>query len=262
MNDPSVTTLLVLVAAAFLAGWVDAVVGGGGLVQLPALILAFPQALPVNLLATNKLASICGTSTAAVTYARRIRPDPRTVVALAVAACLGSVLGALVAARIPKAAFNPIILVVLIAVGAYTLMRPTMGTETKLRYSGRRHLGLALILGAVIGFYDGALGPGTGSFFVICLVGLAGYAFVDASAKAKVANFATNLGALFVFIPHGAVVWEIGLIMGAANVIGGYLGARVAVTRGSVFVRGVFIVVVGAFIVRIGYDVGRQLVGT
>ena len=104
----------------------------------------------------------------------------------------------------------------------------------------------------VIGFYDGALGPGTGSFFVFALVGLTGYAFLEASAKAKIANFATNLAALVVFIPHGAVMWPIGVVMGLANIAGGYIGARTAVSRGTGFVRIVFIVVVGGFVVRIG----------
>jgi uncharacterized membrane protein YfcA len=109
--------------------------------------------------------------------------------------------------------------------------------------------------GLAVGFYDGVLGPGTGSFFVIGLVGLLGYSFLDASAKAKLANWATNLGALCVFVPQGAVLWKVGLVLGLSNLVGGYLGARVAISRGSGFVRGFFIVVVTAFTVRIGGDV-------
>ncbi len=261
MDDPSLLTFVLLGFAALVAGWVDAVVGGGGLVQLPALVVAFPAAAPVQLLATNKLASICGTSTAAVTYLRRVRPDLRTLIPLAVAAFAGSSLGAVVASHLPKSWFNPIILVVLIGVGGYTLARPALGLSGSLRYAGRRHLGAALALGAVIGWYDGALGPGTGSFFVITLVAWVGYAFLQASAMAKLANFATNLAALCVFVPQGAVSWRIGLIMGAANLAGGYLGARTAVARGHAFVRAVFILVVGAFTLRIGYDVLRQVIG-
>lgn len=253
---PHVAALLVL--AAFTAGWVDAVVGGGGLIQLPALLVAFPQAAPVQLLATNKLASICGTSTSAMTYARRIRPDPATAIPLALAAFAGSLLGAVVASWLPKALFDPIILVVLVAVGAYTLLKPSLGAVTALRHTGRGHLLVAVGIGAVIGCYDGALGPGTGSFFVFALVGLSGYAFLEASAKAKIANFATNLAALAVFVPQGAVAWHIGLLMGAANVVGGYLGARTAVARGHAFVRVVFVLVVGAFVVKIGGDLARR----
>lgn len=255
MIDPDLGTTLILVLAALFAGWLDAVVGGGGLVQLPALLLAFPQAAPVHLLAVNKLSSICGTSVSAVTYWRRIRPDPRTAGVLALAAFGGSVLGALAASHIPKAAFSPIILVVLVGVGAYTLLRPELGRNTELRYGGRRHQAAAVLVGAGAGMYDGALGPGTGSFLVFALVGWSGYAFLEATAKAKVANAATNLAALLVFAVQGAVHWQLGLLMGTANVVGGYLGTRTAVARGSGFVRTVFVVVVGAFVIRIGWDV-------
>ena len=124
-----------------------------------------------------------------------------------------------------------------------------------LRFSGHRHTAAAMVTGLAVGFYDGALGPGTGSFFVISLVGLLGYNFLDASAKARMANWATNLAALCVFVPQGVVLWEVGLVMGACNLVGGYLGARLAVARGARFVRIFFIVVVAAFIVRIGGDV-------
>jgi uncharacterized membrane protein YfcA len=135
------------------------------------------------------------------------------------------------------------------------LVRPTLGGATALRFSGHRHTVAAMLTGLAIGFYDGALGPGTGSFFVITLVGLLGYSFLEASAKARLANWATNLAALCVFVPQGAVLWKVGLVMGACNLVGGYLGARTAVSRGTAFVRVFFIVVVSAFIVRIGGEV-------
>lgn len=251
--DPTLTLLALIALAGFLAGLVDAVVGGGGLIQLPALLLAFPGASPAQLLATNKLGSIAGTGTAAVTYWRRVRPDLRTAVPMAVLAYLGAVGGAFIGLHIPKSAFNPIILVLLIAVGAYTLFKPALGTTTALRWDGTgRHTVTAALIGCLIGVYDGALGPGTGSFMVFALVGVLGYAFLEASAKAKIANFATNLGALTVFAPGGHVMWQVGLVLAAGNLLGGYAGARTAVRLGSRFVRVVFVLVVSAFIVRIG----------
>lgn len=250
--DPTPTLLAVIAVAGFLAGWVDAVVGGGGLIQLPALLLALPGATPAQLLATNKLGSIAGTTTAAVTYYRRVGPDLRTALPMAVLAYLGAVGGAFLGLHIPKSAFNPIILVLLVGVGAYTLFKPTLGTSTALRWDGARHTTAAMLIGFAIGVYDGALGPGTGSFMVFALVGLLGYAFLEASAKAKIANFATNLGALTVFAPGGHVLWKVGLVLAGANLLGGYVGARTAVRLGSRFVRWVFIVIVSAFIVRIG----------
>ena len=250
MPDP--TTLVLLALAASAAGFVDAVVGGGGLVQLPALVLGLPGASPVQVLATNKLASICGTSVSSLTYYRRVRPHPGTFVPLMAFAFLGSLGGAVLASHIPEDAFTPIVLVVLVAVGAYVVLRPELGAATRLRFSGHRHTAAAMAAGLVIGAYDGALGPGTGSFFVFTLVGLLGYAFLEASAKARMANWATNLAALCVFVPQDAVMWRVGLVMGGCNLVGGYVGARTAVVRGGRFVRLLFVVVVGAFVVRIG----------
>jgi uncharacterized membrane protein YfcA len=255
MGDPSTTVMVLLGLAGLMAGFVDAVVGGGGLVQLPALLLAFPGAAPVQVLATNKLASICGTSVSSATFYRRVRPDPRTFLPLMLLALLGSVIGALVASHLPRSAFDPIVLVVLVLVGGYVLVSPQVGTTSVLRFSGHRHTAAAMLTGLGIGFDDGAIGPGTGSFFVFTLVGLLGYSFLEASAKAKLANWATNLGALLVFVPQGAVMWRVGLLVGLANLLGGYVGARTAVARGSRFVRVFFIVVVSAFIVRIGGQV-------
>jgi uncharacterized membrane protein YfcA len=253
--EPTLTVLLLLALAAVTAGFVDAVVGGGGLVQLPALLLGLPAASPVEILATNKLGSVCGTSVSSATYYRRIRPDPRTFGPLMLAAFVGSVLGAVAASRIPAEAFEPIVLVALVVVGAYVLLKPDLGSETALRFAGHRHLATAVAAGLAIGFYDGVLGPGTGSFLVIAMVGLLGYSFLEGSAKARLANWATNVAALCVFVPQGAVLWKVGLVMGACNLAGGYLGARVAVSKGSRFVRIFFIVVVSAFIVRISGQV-------
>ena len=246
-------TTLLLMLAGFIAGWVDAVAGGGGLIQLPALLLV-PGMGPVQALATNKVAGIMGTSVSAATYFRRVRPDLWTAAPMALAALAGAGGGAVVATWLPPGVFRPVILVALVLVAGYTVARPGVGRVTALRWAGRRHLVAALALGAAIGFYDGLLGPGTGTFLVIGLVALLGYGFLDASASAKIVNAATNLGALVVFALQGAPLWKLGLVVGAANVAGAYLGARMAVAHGSAFVRVVFVVVVGALIVRLGWE--------
>jgi uncharacterized protein len=251
VSDPTLTTLLFLGLAAFAAGWIDAVVGGGGLVQLPALLVGLPGASPAQLLATNKFGSIFGTATSSVTYYRRVHPDLRTALPMAAVAYVGSIGGALIGLHIPKSAFNPIILVLLVLVGAYTLFKPDLGKESIRRYDGARHTVFAMITGFVIGVYDGALGPGTGSFLVFALVGLLGYTFLEASAKAKITNFATNLGALTIFLPMGLVLFKVGFVIAIANLVGGYVCARTAVARGSGFVRAVFVLIVSAFIVKI-----------
>ena len=250
-------TLLLIVAAAFAAGWVDAVVGGGGLLQLPALLL-IPGMTPIQALATNKFASIFGTATSSVTYYRRAKPDIRTALPMAGIALAGSFGGAAVATVLPASAFKPIIVVALLAVALFTAFKPQMGAATRLRFSGHKHHITAGAAGLVIGFYDGLIGPGTGTFLVLTLVALLGYDFLQASAKAKIVNFATNAGALILFIPHGAVLWLLGGILAVANVAGSYLGSRMAISRGSTFIRVVFLIVVIALIGKLGVDVWNE----
>ena len=249
-------TLGLLLLAGLTAGWVDAVVGGGGLIQLPALLLGLGTGSPAVLaLGTNKLASICGTLTSAVTYYGRVRPDLRTALPMAAFALTGALAGAALATALPSSAIVPIVLVALVCVLVYTLRRPALGQMTTLRHNGSRHHVTACGLGLVIGVYDGAVGPGTGSFLVFGLVSLLGYGFVQASAKAKIANVATNLGALIIFVPQGVVLGRLGLAMGAANMLGGYVGARTAVARGAGFVRIVVVAVSSVLVLRLGYQV-------
>lgn len=250
-------TLVLVVLAAFAAGWIDAVVGGGGLMQLPALLL-IPGIAPIQALATNKLASVFGTATSSVTYYRRAKPDIRTAIPMALIALAGSFGGAAVATLLPAAAFKPIIVVALLAVALFTALRPQMGAATRLRFQGHRHHVMAGAAGLVIGFYDGMIGPGTGTFLVIALVALLGYDFLQASAKAKIVNLATNAGALLLFIPHGSVLWLLGGILAIANVAGSYLGSRMAISRGTGFIRVVFLVVVVALIAKLGVDVWNE----
>jgi uncharacterized membrane protein YfcA len=251
------TTLILIVVAGFAAGWVDAVVGGGGLIQLPALLL-LPGITPVQALATNKMGSIFGTSTSAVTFYARVKPDLWTAVPMALIALGGSFGGAILAASLPASVFKPIIVAALVAVALFTALKPNVGDITMLRHNGHRHYVVACLIGGAIGFYDGLIGPGTGSFLVIALVSAMGYAFLEASAKAKIVNMATNAGALLFFLPHGSLLWGVGLVLGVANMAGGYLGARAAVKQGSGFIRVVFLLVVSALILKLGYDVWQD----
>jgi uncharacterized membrane protein YfcA len=206
-------------------------------------------------LATNKIAGICGTVTSSITYARRVRPPLRTALPMAALALAGAVAGALCAGLLPEKVFRPLVLAGVLGVGFYVLRRPDLGNVTALRLGPRAHLAAAAAIGVGLGFYDGIFGPGTGSFLVFALVGVLGYAFLEASALARIVNLATNLGAVLVFVPQGAPLWGPGICMGAATVAGAYLGARTAVSRGSRFVRLVFLVVVGGLALRLGYDV-------
>jgi uncharacterized membrane protein YfcA len=251
----SLVDVLVLCAFAFLAGGLDAVVGGGGLVQLPALLVVLPQAPVVALLGTNKLASVVGTASAAVTYNRRIAVDRATAAWMAGAAFLGSGGGALLATQVGSDALKPLVLAALVGVFVYTLRTPSLGEVELLRLHPRAQRAVALVGGALIGFYDGFIGPGTGSFLVFLLVGAVGLSFLHASATAKVVNTATNLAALALFAAGGHVLWGLGVAMAASNLAGSQVGTRLAIRQGSGWVRRVFIVVVSVLIARLAYDV-------
>jgi len=257
--DVGLADVLLLCAFALLAGAVDAVVGGGGLVQLPALLVILPQAPVVALLGTNKLASIVGTSSAAATYLRRTSVDRRTAASMALTAFAGSAGGALLASRVRSDVLLPVVLVVLVAVFVYTLRRPALGEAERLRLTSGVQRAVALSGGAAIGFYDGLAGPGTGSFLVFLLVGAVGLSFLHASATAKVVNTATNLAALIVFAWGGNVLWAVGAAMAVSNLVGAQLGARLAIRHGSTLVRRVFLVVTSVLIARLAYDVAGGL---
>jgi uncharacterized membrane protein YfcA len=181
------------------------------------------------------------------------------VAPLVVASAAGAAVGASLARLLPREAFTPIVLVALIGVGLYVWRRPQLGMASVRKHVGRRHYGLTAVIGLVVGAYDGFLGPGTGSFFVILLVAVIGYGFLEASAMAKIANLITNLSAIVVFGLSGSVLWTLGLLMGAANLVGGYLGARTAISRGNSFVRKIFLVVLFGLIIKLAYDVAVQL---
>ncbi len=254
MGELSIATGLFLLLAAFFAGFVDSIAGGGGLIQLPGLLIALPKSDTVTVLGTNKLASVFGTTTAAALYRRQIKPERKILLAMALPAFIGSAVGASLASRLPTASMRPIVLILLIVVAIYTWLKPDLGKIELLRHHSSRRVQISIVAGAGIGFYDGIFGPGTGSFLMLVLVASLGYAFITASAIAKVVNVSTNLGAILIFGVHGAILWQIGLALGAANVSGAVIGSHLAIRGGSTLVRKVFLVVTVALIIKVGID--------
>lgn len=243
-----------MLLASSAAGLVDAIVGGGGLIMVPSLFGLFPQAVPATLLGTNKAASIWGTGWSAWQYARRVQLPSRRLLGALLATFVGSVCGAWLATRVSAQGFRAALPWVLTAVWAYTLWRKDLGHAHTPHASASRETAMATGIGAVIGFYDGIFGPGTGSFFVFALVRLLGWDFLHASAAAKRLNFVTNAAALAWFIPHGHVEWALALPMAAANVAGSSVGTQLALKHGAGFVRIAFLLVVGALIAKTGWD--------
>ncbi|HSN44056.1 MAG TPA: TSUP family transporter, partial [Propionibacteriaceae bacterium] len=188
--------LALLACAALLAGWVDAVVGGGGLIQLPSLLIGLPADTPVPAISgTNKVSSAAGTLMAAQTYVRRVPIEWRSALPLVACAFVGSTLGARLVGFVSREWFTPLILVVVVGLGLYTWRRPSLGLVSRVAHTGGAHTGRIAAIGGGVGFYDGFVGPGTGTFFVIALVGVLGYEFLTASALTKLANLTTNVAA-------------------------------------------------------------------
>ncbi len=252
--DITLTTILFLVIASFFAGFIDSIAGGGGLIQLPALLIGLPKSETVTVLGTNKFVSVFGTTTAAALYRRQIKPDPKALIAMAIPAFIGSMAGALLASKLPTDAMRPIVLVLLIAVAIYTWRKPDLGKVEILRHVPKKHNQIAMAAGLIIGFYDGIFGPGTGSFLMLILVASLGYAFISASAIAKIVNVSTNIGAIIVFGLNGVILWKLGLLMAVSNVTGAIVGSRLAIKGGSTLVRKVFLLVTMALIIKVGID--------
>ena len=246
--------LLIVSVASLFAGFVDAIVGGGGLILVPALFAVFPTTAPATLFGTNKGASVWGTAVATAQYARRVTLRWPVLLPAAAAGFAGSLIGAWLITLISAGFLRKALPFVLLAVLAYTLVKKDMGRQHLPRFAGRAEVLAACTVGAVIGFYDGFFGPGTGSFLVFLFVRWLGYDFLNASASAKLINTATNLAALALFAYKGHVWWHFALAMAAANVLGSVLGTHLALKHGAGFVRLVFIGVVSALILKTGFD--------
>lgn len=246
--------IALLMLAAFGAGFIDAVAGGGGLVTVPALLLLLPGAPIPAVLATTKCASFAGTVGAAWSYAGRVHLPRQILIPAMVAALPASWLGARTVAHLDLSMLRPVILMVLVAVAAYTWWRPNLGDKQTagipLRWQGLAGFGV----GGLIGFYDGFLGPGTGSMLVVALILIFGRDFLQASAAAKFVNGMSNFGALIGFAAAGLVMWKLALPMAACNLAGGLFGSRMAMRAGNRWIRRVFLVVVWALIARLGWN--------
>ena len=253
-EDISALTLTLILCAGFSAGFIDAIAGGGGLIQLPAMLISFPQKEVIEVVGTSKAGAIWGTSAAALNYRRNIKTDPKLLIAMVLPAFIGSGLGSLLATQISTTQLKAGIVVMLVAVFIYTLIHPDLGKIEIFKHSHLRRMQIAISAGFIIGFYDGLIGPGTGTLLMIVLVAGFGFAFVGASAIAKVVNVATNLASILVIGFNASIMWKVGIALGIVNLAGGFLGSHVAINKGSEFVRRFYLVVTFVLIVRVLFD--------
>lgn len=245
--------LITLCLFSFLAGFIDSIVGGGGLIQLPALLAVLPNTPIPLLMGTNKLSSIAGTSVAAISFARIVRVNLFTITA-AIAAFIFSFIGARTVSIIRPDILRPTILLLLTVVAIYTFLKKDFGRQHVFKH-GKKQIVLAAIIGMCLGFYDGFLGPGTGSFLIFAFVGVLGFDFLRASAAAKIVNFSTNLSALIYFSSTNNVIYHIALPMALCNIFGAIIGTKLAIVKGNAFIRTVFLVVVSVLMIKLAYDI-------
>ena len=255
---PSPATLLLLILAALLAGFVDAIVGGGGLITVPALLLGLPAGTPLpTLLGTNKAVAVTGATMAAGKFLRSGALAWREMVGPVLASGIGAACGVWLTYRVHATFLRPLMLGLLLVMLLFTLLKPELGQLHAPRFGLHHQRGLAALIALTLGFYDGFFGPGTGSLLIFLFVAVLGFDFLRASALAKSVNWASNITAMSLFVRQGSWLPTVALGMAVANGIGGYLGAHVALSQGSRWVRGVFIAVVSALILRLGWQVWR-----
>ena len=249
------TEIILLCGAAFTAGFIDAIVGGGGLIQTPSALVLLPQYPVATVIGTLKIPAFTGTFFAAAQYAKRVSFNYKQLALMTSIAFVAAFAGSKLLTVVSNHFMKPLLLVVLIAVAIYTALNKNFGNHTEKSHSVKREWWYAALFSLVIGFYDGFIGPGAGSFLVLSFIVLLGYDFLRASAHAKFVNLATNLGSIVFFAASGKIIYAIAFPMAVCNGVGGLLGARFALLKGNAFIRIFFLIVVTGTIIRFAYDV-------
>ena len=249
--------LFLLCFFAFLSGFIDSIVGGGGLVQIPAFFVLYPQLSVPNIISTNRLASAAGTTIAAWNYSRVMKMPWKTIFFAGISASACSYMGATVQSMVPSHVLKPVILLLIVAIAIYTYRKKNLGQHESFRFSEKQLPWVAAGIGALLGFYNGFVGPGTGSLLVFAFVSVVGYSFLNASGISKVVNVIADVSSLVFFLIHKYVLFHLALPMLVCNVAGSYFGSRMAVLRGNEFIRKVFLVVVAGIVLRFAWDLLR-----
>jgi uncharacterized protein len=247
--------IILLCIASFFAGFVDAIVGGGGLIQTPISLLLLPNIPVANIIGTLKIPGISGTSFAAFQYIKKVKLNWKMLFPMGIVAFLMSFFGSYLLVMVKNDFMKPILIFVLILVAIYTFFKKDFGQSISRTIPENKMLIFGILISLCIGFYDGFIGPGTGSFLVVTLISFLGFDFLNASTNAKLINVATNLGSICFFILKGKIIWAIAIPMAICNAFGGWLGAKIAIKKGNGFIRMFFLIVVVGTLLRLFYDV-------
>lgn len=247
--------IVILCIAAFFAGFVDAIVGGGGLIQTPVAMILLPNLAVSSIIGSLKIPAFSGTAFAANQYLKKVQMNWKLLSIMAVVAFVSAFIGSNLLTKVHNDFMKPLLLVVLTFIAIYTFTKKNFGQHQAKNLSDNKQLFLAIIMSICIGFYDGFIGPGTGSFLVLAFVSVLGFDFLHASANAKMVNLATNFGSICLFIIKGKIIWAIAIPMAVCNAFGGWVGAKLAIKKGNGFIRIFFLIVVIGTLLRFGYDV-------
>lgn len=247
--------IIILCIASFFAGFVDAIVGGGGLIQTPIAMIMLPNLSVANIIGTLKIPAFSGTSFAAYQYLKKVTMNWKLLFVMAVVSFFFAYLGSNLLTVVSNDFMKPLLLLVLIGLGIYTFKKKDFGQYRFKELSPNKQLFFAILISVVVGFYDGFIGPGTGSFLVLAFVSILGFDFLHASANAKMVNLATNFGSICLFVSKGKIIWAIAIPMAICNAFGGFLGSKLAIKKGNSFIRNFFLIVVVIALLRFGYDV-------
>jgi hypothetical protein len=247
--------LALLCIVAFCAGFVDAIVGGGGLIQTPAALVLLPSFPVASVIGSLKIPSFSGTSLAAIQYLKKVTMNWKLVTIICTIAFFSSFAGSQLLTIVSNSFMKPVLLVVLTAVAIYTFTKKDFGQHQEKDHSESKELLYAVLISLVLGFYDGFIGPGAGSFLILAFVSLLGFDFLHASANAKLVNLATNLGSITLFFLKGKIMWLVAIPMAASNALGGAIGAKMAIAKGNKFIRIFFLFIVIATLLRFMYDI-------
>lgn len=247
--------IILLCIASFFAGFVDAIVGGGGLIQTPVALILLPNYAVSSILGSLKIPAFSGTSFAAYQYLKKVQMNWKLLFIMAVFAFCSAFLGSTLLTKVSNDFMKPLLLVILTLIAIYTFKKKNFGQHQAKEFSERKQILFAIIISVCIGFYDGFIGPGTGSFLVLAFVSVLGFDFLHASANAKMVNLATNFGSICLFVLKGKMIWAIAIPMAFCNAFGGWVGAKIAISKGNGFIRIFFLIVVIGTLIRFSYDV-------
>lgn len=247
--------IIILCIASFFAGFVDAIVGGGGLIQTPVALILLPNYAVSSILGSLKIPAFSGTSFAAYQYLKKVQMNWKLLLIMAISAFCAAFVGSNLLTKVSNDFMKPVLLVILTLIAIYTFRKKNFGQHQVKEFSERKQIVLAIIISLCIGFYDGFIGPGTGSFLVLAFVSVLGFDFLHASANAKMVNLATNFGSICLFVLKGKMIWAIAIPMAFCNAFGGWVGAKIAIRKGNGFIRIFFLIIVVGTLLRFSYDV-------